>query len=116
MLNTYLLLFLSSSPSAGAAYDYELIAANALNTYVLGEHVGPKWGLPSIMKWRPVDEKMDPRSASRLGRDVLRSVGLYKVTGVTVEAVVGGVFHQFVRVPLPLLLSAPLTSHVRVAR
>lgn len=72
---------------------------NALDTYVLGEHVGPKWNIPAIMKWRPVrlDPTTKPGSVLQLGPDVSRSVGLYKVTGTTVEAVVGGVFHQFVR-------------------
>ena len=33
---------------------------------------------------------------------VLRSTGLYKVRGVTVEAAMGGIYHQFVRFfPLP---------------
>lgn len=99
VLNTYLLLFLHSFPSPKVTYDYEQITENALNTYVLGEHVGPQWGLPSVMKWRPVglDENIN---AARLGRDASRSIGLYKVTGTTVEAVVGGMFHQFVRVSL----------------
>jgi len=34
-------------------------------------------------------------------------VGLHKVLGTTVEAIVGGVYHQFVRPPFPRPLFAP---------
>ncbi|KAI0687775.1 ribonuclease-III-like-domain-containing protein [Cytidiella melzeri] len=97
VLNSYLMMFLHSNPDMTAGFDYEQVAEKTLNTYLLGEFVGPKWGIPSVMKWRPVslDEKIDPRNALRLGRDVSRSIGLYKVAGTAVEAVVGGVFHQF---------------------
>ncbi|KAI0094939.1 ribonuclease-III-like-domain-containing protein [Irpex rosettiformis] len=97
VLSTYLMLFLHSNPEINEGFDYELMTERALNTYTLGEYVGPKWGLPSVMKWRPVglDEKFDVRDALRLGREASRSIGLYKVAGTTVEAVVGGVFHQF---------------------
>lgn len=93
------MLFLQSYPEINDSYNYETIAENALNTYTLGECVAPKWGLPSVMKWRPVglNAPVDVRDALQLGRDVSRSIGLYKVAGTTVEAVVGGVFHQFVR-------------------
>ena len=98
VLHSYLMLFLHSYPEINESFDYDQLAQKALNTYTLGEFVGPKLGLPSVMKWRPVglDEKFDVRDALRLGRDVSRSIGLYKVSGTTVEAVVGGVFHQFV--------------------
>jgi len=35
-------------------------------------------------------------------------VGLHKVLGTTVEAVVGGVYHQFVRLPFSLIPPHPL--------
>ena len=90
------MMFLQSTPSLKASYDFNVLSENALNTYVLGEHVGPKWGLPKVMKWRPA--AVGPtEGAENLGSELARSVGLYKVTGTTVEATVGGVFHQFVR-------------------
>lgn len=98
VLHSYLMLFLHSYPEVNESFDYQHLAEKALNTYTLGEFVGPKWGLPSVMKWRPVglDEKFNVRDALNLGHDVSRSIGLYKVSGTTVEAVVGGIFHQFV--------------------
>lgn len=92
------MLFLQSTPAVQSTYDFNYIADNALNTYVLGEFVGPRWGLPKAMKWRPASISLDQSSdAENLTPDLSRSVGLYKVTGIAVEAVMGGVFHQFVR-------------------
>lgn len=72
----------------------------ALNTYVLGEHVGPQWQLGKVMKWAPATSNPslanDPTSVVHLGKEATRSIGLYKVEGIAVEALVGGVFHQFV--------------------
>ena len=48
---------------------------------------------------------MDPQTVAK--GDNVGHVGLHKVTGTTVEAIVGGVYHQFVRLssftPPPLL-------------
>ncbi|THH33519.1 hypothetical protein EUX98_g660 [Antrodiella citrinella] len=92
------MLFLHSAPSLESSHDYELIAERTLNTYILGEHVAPKWELGRVLKWSPV--KVDPEvdsadgDFSRLSPKVSRSVGLYKVQGSAVEAVVGGIYHQ----------------------
>lgn len=100
VLNSYLMLFLHSAPSLQTTHEYELIAERALNTYVLGEHVAPKWELGRVLKWSPV--KADPEvdnaegDFSKLSTKVSRTVGLYKVQGSAVEAVVGGIYHQFV--------------------
>jgi hypothetical protein len=120
------MMFLHSCPNVKATHDYEAITEKALNTYVLGEFVGSKWGLPSVMKWRPVvhGDTMDPQDVVKLGRDASWSVGLYKVSGTTVEAVVGGVFHQFVRllfhdirrIVCAACFSAPVTDTVSVLR
>ena len=95
VLETYLQLFLHSTPgfkaSSPADVDFDNITARALNTYVLGEHVAPQWRIPDIMRWRPVQNE-------GVKTNDMRSIGLYKVSGTMVEAVVGGLFHQFVRV------------------
>ena len=94
-------------------YDYEHIIERALNTYVLGEFVAPQWQLGKVMKWTPATQSdslsADPMSAVQLGREASRSIGLYKVQGTAVEAVVGGVFHQFVsgRIHISSTLSPP---------
>lgn len=107
VLQSYLLMFIHSSPSLPPNEDYERILEYTLNTYALGEHVAPKWELGKVLKWKPMNVG---NMSKPLGPDVevpsllanvrgenARSVGMYKVHGSTVEAVVGGVFHQFVR-------------------
>lgn len=124
VLHTYLLLFLhectlpppaynpsKSSPvppsarlrpsalSAGGPIDplsesYDDISEKLLNTYALGEHVGAAWELERIMRWTPAVAELDTFKAAS-PHTVLRSSGLYKVRGATVEGVVGGIFHQF---------------------
>ena len=102
VLQSYLLLFLHSSSALKPTHDYEQLMQRALNTYVLGEYVGPQWQLGKVMKWTPATSNTtlasDPMSAVTLGREATRSIGLYKVEGMAVEALVGGVFHQFVSV------------------
>lgn len=39
-----------------------------------------------------------------------RAVGMYKVLGTTVEAAVGGVYHQFVSGCFPILYQGPLVD------
>jgi len=107
VLQTYLHLFLASAPalqsSPAGVHDIELITERALNTYVLGEHVAPRWGLGRVLKWTPRNvhllgmdiEDDDPRELLKLPKEKGWSVGMYKVQGKAVEAVVGGVFHQF---------------------
>ncbi|KAI0302369.1 ribonuclease-III-like-domain-containing protein [Multifurca ochricompacta] len=85
-LEAYLLLFLQGLPAA-ADHDHSRIVARVLNTHTLGEHVTPHWKLQDVMRWTP------PRAAD-LGFDG-RTAGLHKVAGTMVEAVVGGVLHQF---------------------
>ena len=82
-----MLLFLQGLPVA-AEHDHSRIAARVLNTHSLGEYVAPHWRLQDIMRWAP------PR-AGEPGLDG-RASGVHKVAGTMVEAVVGGVFHQFV--------------------
>ncbi|OBZ76930.1 hypothetical protein A0H81_03057 [Grifola frondosa] len=102
VLQSYLLLFIHSSPALHPEHDYELISERALNTYVLGEHVASRWNLGKVLKWKPMNvgsfpvplgpEVEVPEGVSQLAP---RSIGLYKVHGTAVEAIAGGVFHQY---------------------
>ncbi|TFY69764.1 hypothetical protein EVJ58_g255 [Rhodofomes roseus] len=89
VMQFYLFALLDSSPSVRQDHDFEHIAERTLNTYILGEHVAPAWSLGEALKWNPPTTSMDTSGAS------LRGVGLYKVLGGAVEAIVGGVNHQF---------------------
>ena len=106
MLEAYLLLFLQSSPALKHTHDLEHIASRTLNTHVLGEHVAPSWGLGRILRWTPplpaktLMLASDGTGEEKANVGALRSVGLYKVQGETVQAVMGGIFHQFVSWPL----------------
>ena len=111
-------MFIHSSPALQPDHDYEKILAHALNTYTLGEHVAPHWEIGKVLKWRPMNvgnmsKPLGPEVevptplANVQGRNA-RSIGMYKVHGTTVEAVVGGVFHQFVRVSPSSSLYHPL--------
>ena len=97
-LEAYMLLFLQALPAA-AEHDHSRMAHRVLNTHSLGEYVAPHWRLQDVMRWVP------PRAAE-LGLDGKAS-GLHKIAGTMVEAVVGGVFHQFVShilLPTPIML------------
>ena len=114
VLQSYLLLFIHSSPGLKPTHDYEQLVERALNTYVLGEHVGPQWQLGKVMKWAPATSNAslasDPTSVVLLGKEATRSIGLYKVEGTAVEALVGGVFHQFVSTFTPCSISDSVFS------
>ncbi|VDB85081.1 unnamed protein product [Peniophora sp. CBMAI 1063] len=89
---SYLLFWLHSlPPDLSERYDHDRTCARVLNTYTLGELVAPKWGISSRMRWSSpqveVKEGEEPSNAAQ--------VGLYKVGGMGVEAVMGGIYHQF---------------------
>ena len=87
-------MFLHSCPNVNSGANYANITSNALNTYTLGEHVGREWGIGKVLRWKSM---MDPQMGVKgVGSG---QIGLHKVLGVTVEAIVGGVYHQFVRLP-----------------
>ncbi|KZO98603.1 hypothetical protein CALVIDRAFT_562048 [Calocera viscosa TUFC12733] len=65
-------------------------ALNLVDTRVLGKEVGRVWELERVMRWVPVM----PDSTTDTQR-VLLSSGLLKVRGATVEAVIGGLVHQY---------------------
>ncbi|KAF8526570.1 hypothetical protein BU17DRAFT_62062 [Hysterangium stoloniferum] len=85
---------LNAGGSTPLTQPYEDISEKLLNTYVLGEHVGAVWELERVMRWTPAIAEMDTLKAERPDT-ILRSSGLYKVRGATVEGIMGGIFHQF---------------------
>lgn len=89
-------MFLHSCPNVNSGADYTNITSNALNTYTLGENVGREWGIGKVLRWKSM---VDPQMAAK-GADK-GHIGLHKVLGTTVEAIVGGVYHQFVRLLFP---------------
>ncbi|QRV82238.1 ribonuclease III [Ceratobasidium sp. AG-Ba] len=72
-------------PSSILEQNFAEIASQAMDTRVLGEIVGDAWKLERVMRWVP----------NRTGEGSSKDAGIYKVRGTTVEAVVGGTFHQF---------------------
>ncbi|EDR11868.1 uncharacterized protein LACBIDRAFT_313754 [Laccaria bicolor S238N-H82] len=97
-------------------HDLEDIAYHTLHTYALGEHVGSKWGLGRHLRWVPA---IAPEVREQVSDSPdLRKVGLYKVQGDAVTAVVGGIFSQFggfvahrvfhTRLLLPMLVKGAL--------
>ncbi|KAF5390590.1 hypothetical protein D9757_002692 [Collybiopsis confluens] len=92
VISAYLSLLLSSSPNLKLSDDVEAIVTEALNTYVLGEHIGSKWGLGRVMRWTPT---LKADSAKNANIELLASVGLYKVQGDAVAAVIGGIYEHF---------------------
>ncbi|KAJ3774462.1 hypothetical protein FB446DRAFT_639778 [Lentinula raphanica] len=92
VISAYLYLLLSSSPHLRPSDDLEAIVAQSLNTYVLGERIGSKWGLGRVMRWTPTIKADRAKDANFT---ILKGVGLYKVQGDAVAAVVGGIFEQF---------------------
>jgi len=116
VLESYHLLFLHSVARNQHQYDYELLSSRVLNTYLLGEHVAPLWSLGHILRWTPTvsqdvlrthkklqgspakqQANVELENALTANPGIVRSVGLYKVMGDAVQAVMGGVYHQFVR-------------------
>ena len=111
--------FLALSPAADPSHDFEEITARVLNTYAVGQHVTPGFQLSRVLRWQPavnpsiitrpdVQPKYDliPEKGTEKDAELtlalqahpmlLKSVGLYKVMGEAVQAIVGGTYHQFV--------------------
>ncbi|KAG8750648.1 hypothetical protein FRC14_000334 [Serendipita sp. 396] len=114
VLECYLNLFLHSRTESGLGtphlfhrMDYEELATKILDTYVLGEYVGAAWKLERTMRWVP-SHTNDPTRT-------MWSSGLYRVRGTTVEAIVGGVFHQFGGLVAHRLFHTRLLPHLTAA-
>ncbi|PFH49369.1 hypothetical protein AMATHDRAFT_63325 [Amanita thiersii Skay4041] len=94
VIESYLLLFLNSSSALKPTHDLDVIVSRTLNTYLLGEHVGSSWGLGRALRWTPTLPAQQLK-AMRDPQKLLRGVGLYKVQGDTVTAVLGGIYYHF---------------------
>jgi hypothetical protein len=92
----YLHLFLDNSIHIHN-HDSSAVAARTLHPHVLGEHVASVWNIQHALRWTPAQPPSNPI--------LIHSVGLYKVHGEAVQAVLGAVFYQFVR-----LQSIPIFS------
>jgi len=94
VLAAYLQLFLHSSSALHPSDDVEAIMSSTLNTNILGEYVGPEWGVGRVIRWQPA---APAHKLVELDKevDVRRQVGLYKVQGEAVEAILGGIYFQF---------------------
>ncbi|KAG8216581.1 hypothetical protein J3R82DRAFT_6765 [Butyriboletus roseoflavus] len=107
VLESYYLLFIHEAARGRANDDYDRLISRSLNTYFLGEHVAPRWSLGRVLLWVPTVPKETLRTARTQNPDseldealtaspgIAKSVGLYKVMGEAVQAIVGGVYHQF---------------------
>lgn len=95
VLAAYLQLFLHSSSALHPSDDVEAIMSSTLNTNILGEYVGPEWGLGRVIRWQPAAPAHKLADMDK-EVNVRRQVGLYKVQGEAVEAILGGVYFQFV--------------------
>ncbi|KAL0958442.1 hypothetical protein HGRIS_000585 [Hohenbuehelia grisea] len=104
VLDSYLLLFLSSSAVLRPTHDVQQIATQTLHTYTLGEFVGSQWGLGRVLRWTPTVSEEKFQASEMLSkaaaqeqeaRTVMRGTGLYKVQGDAVAAVMGGIFSHF---------------------
>ncbi|KAG6823808.1 hypothetical protein H0H93_003061, partial [Arthromyces matolae] len=80
VMESYLLLLLTPSPSLKKTHIPDEIISRTLNPYSLGEFVGSKWGLGRTMRWTPA-MKANMLSKDADQREMLRNVGLYKVQG-----------------------------------
>ncbi|KZT28135.1 hypothetical protein NEOLEDRAFT_1087798 [Neolentinus lepideus HHB14362 ss-1] len=121
VMDTFLMLFLDSVPPSvrSSNLDFDITTARILNTYLLGEYVAREWDIWRVMRWVPNIPRPAGRTSNRgmdgedreveqeefrrqlatlegAARDkLLRSVGLFKVAGFSVEAITGGIYHQF---------------------
>lgn len=95
VLTAYLQLFLHSSSALHPLDDLEAIMSSTLNTNILGEYVGPEWGVGRVIRWQPAAPAHKLADMDK-EVDVRRQVGLYKVQGEAVEAILGGIYFQFV--------------------
>jgi hypothetical protein len=62
-----------------------------------------------VLKWKSMT---DPQTVAKGANDGY--IGLHKVLGATVEAIVGGVYHQFVRLHFLVHLPFPPLIHLFV--
>ncbi|KIM55729.1 hypothetical protein SCLCIDRAFT_285493 [Scleroderma citrinum Foug A] len=125
VLESYYLLFIHGAVKGSPHnHDYDALVSRALNTSVLGEHVAPRWSLGAALRWTPPISRdtiqaaqghlpdADLTDALAANPAVVRSVGLYKVMGEAVQAVVGGVYHQFGGAAAHRLFHTQILPHI----
>jgi dsRNA-specific ribonuclease len=115
VLAAYLQLFLHSSSALHPSDDVEEIMKSTLNTDFIGECVGREWGVGRVIRWTP------SAPANRLADmdrkvEVRRQVGLYKVQGEAVEAIIGGIYFQFGGIVAQRVFHTRLLPHLLVNR
>jgi hypothetical protein len=124
VLSAYMHAFLASLPySQRSNLNAEELAAKVLNTYSLGEFVAADWQLGRVVRWTPPEagleahrepgDSFDDRRRHQVGEDGKRvwrgTAGYYKVTGTTVEAIIGGIFHEHVSITCAHIVFVELT-------
>ncbi|KAF8317094.1 hypothetical protein DL93DRAFT_2165755 [Clavulina sp. PMI_390] len=72
--------------------DLEAIVESALETRSLGERVAPVWRLENGIRWTSA---LSPSKLPGHAAEQSYQRGRDKVMGTTVEAIIGGIFHQF---------------------
>ncbi|TEB31974.1 hypothetical protein FA13DRAFT_1732253 [Coprinellus micaceus] len=93
VLECYLNLFITTSKELKPIHDLEDIAERALHPNLLGEQLGGRWGFSKILNWTPavtrsqLEETKDPAT-------LIRRIGLHKVQGEAVAAVLGAIYMQ----------------------
>ncbi|MCO5565439.1 hypothetical protein L7F22_019112 [Adiantum nelumboides] len=80
----YLNLFLAQHPGNEHLLTNEKVDS-LLQTSVIGDYVGRALNLGEVMRWTP---------AVNDGQKGAKETGLFKIRGVTVEALVGAIYHQ----------------------
>ncbi|PPR03652.1 hypothetical protein CVT24_007766 [Panaeolus cyanescens] len=94
VINTYLQLFLASSPNFSLTHDINTISTQALNPNLVGEKIGNSWGLGRVMRWTPAAPSYKLKD-SAIEEQVKREAGLYKVQAEAVQGIVGGIYQQY---------------------
>ena len=89
-------MFLNASRHLTPKHDIEQIASSTLHTNLLGEHVAHAWGVGQVLVWAP-SAPAEKLAGGKTSKELLRTAGLYKVQGEAVQAIVGGVYQQYVR-------------------
>ncbi|TFK23516.1 hypothetical protein FA15DRAFT_620706 [Coprinopsis marcescibilis] len=93
VLESYLFLFLNASANLKPSHDLDEIASHTLNTNVLGEFVGSKWGYGNVLQWKPAVSQRELEAQTDTDK-AWKRIGFYKVQGDAVAATMGAVFSQ----------------------
>lgn len=106
----YLTMFLQTHHTSHSPADFASILSTTLSDTSLGAYVAPSWQLNRVLLWNPpldryVADKLNERVArgeeldeesQKEAYSVFKQAGMHKIMGDAVQAVFGGVFHQFV--------------------